>query len=145
MSVSFSFYVLPIFIAIYLWFKLKIPIKKAIGLVLLQPLLFTIPFIISSGFKGFVVFLFGVVLMLPALLYYALIILYIQKRYKLNYIKLFFIGGIVGFIVGFINFAFWHTDRGTIINYANSATLPMITGAVSIVLVEFISRRVKFS
>ena len=141
MNLSFSIYLLPILIAIYFWFKLEIPIKKAVGLVFLPPFLFTLPFVIDNGLKAIVVFLFGITLMLPALLYYALIVLYLLKKYKLNYFQLFFVGGIVGYIVGFINFAIWQTGKGSISSYANSAIVPMVTGAISVVLVEFFSKR----
>jgi len=143
MNLTFSLYLLPIFIAIYLWFKLKIPIKKAIALVLLPPFLFTLPFVISNGLKGFLVFLFGIAFTFVALLYYALIVLYLLKRYKLGYFKLFLVGGVVGYIVGFINFAILQEGKNSISSYASAAIIPMITGAISIVLVEFISKKIK--
>ena len=47
----------------------------------------------------------------------------------------------MGYIVGFINFAIWQTGKGSISSYANSAIVPMVTGAISVVLVEFFSKR----
>jgi len=133
-------YVLVILLSIYLGKKTEVSWGKVIMLILFPPLI--VAFFIgikSGGGTFFMIALYGLLLMLPALVFYAVVVLYVVEKYKLGYIAQFLTGGVIGYVAGFILAVIVNQELES--ERFTFALIPMITGAVSIVLIEYLNTK----
>jgi len=129
--------------------KEKLSVKKYVALILLPPIFvglgsYTIDFFkqlfsampqinLPFGMSLFIIF-FGLILMLPSLMFYAIHTLSLEKRFSPSKWKLFMWAGLLGGV--------------STLPYLTIAPLsfiatPMITGSLSMMIVYFISSRSK--
>ena len=133
-------YILTIALSLYGGYKLKVSWRRFIILILLPPLMVGILFIFKGGLGAmFLVALYGLLFMLPALTLYAVTTLFMVKKYQLEYVAQFLTGGAIGFLVGFVLSAI--ANQKIEAELFSFALLPMVTGAISIVLVEYLNKK----
>ena len=133
-------YILTIALSLYGGYKLKVSWRRFIILILLPPLMVGILFIFKGGLGAmFLVAFYGLLFMLPALTLYAVTTLFMVKKYQLEYVAQFLTGGAIGFLVGFVLSAI--ANQKIEAELFSFALLPMVTGAISIVLVEYLNKK----
>jgi len=133
-------YVLVIVLSIYVGNKTEVSWGEVIMLTLFPPLLVAFFIGIKSGGGAFLLIaLYGLMMMLPALLFYAVVVLYVVEKYKLGYVAQFFTGGVIGYVAGFTLSVIANQQIKT--ELFTFALIPMITGAVSIVLIEYLNTK----
>ena len=133
-------YILTIALSLYGGYKLKVSWGRVIMLTLLPPLMVAIlPLLKGSSEGAFLMALYGLLFMLPALILYAVTTLFMVKKYQLGYVAQFFTGGTIGYVVGFILSAI--ANKKIEAELFSFALIPMVTGAMSIVLVEYLNKK----
>jgi len=138
-NLSLILYFLFIVLIIFSIYKLKLSLIKFLFLVVSPVFLFGLFALYENSIHiAFLIAMYGMFVMFPALLVYAFVVLFIVNKRYLNYWKIFLLGGIVGGIVGFI-YGLIITE--VFLRAVSLMILPSITGAFSALIVEYISNK----
>jgi len=149
-------FILPIFLAIYIGSKYKVSGTKLFFLILSPSFLFGV-YMMAEKIVRFVIMgnnpfewgmltilltytLLGTAIMLPALFLYGVVLLALEKHLHLQGIQLFVTGALVGFMSGLFYGVFIVNEFSN--KLFEIAFLPTITGAFSIVILNYFIQKI---